>query len=181
MARGLLKNDPAPSDTLVAFATRLGWMALVGSGDTLEQLTFGHPTAETALAALDPALRRGARRGTWNRPLVARLKAYAAGRPDDFSDVPVDLGPLSPFRQRVIAGCRHIALGQTKTYGELAARAGSPRAARAVGQCMAVNRIPLVVPCHRVVPAGGKLGGYSGGQGTAPKRQLLDMESSITR
>jgi methylated-DNA-[protein]-cysteine S-methyltransferase len=181
MARSSLKTASPPLDILVAFPTRLGWMALVGSGDTLKQLTFGHSTADAAIADIDPALRRGTRRGTWNRPLIARLKAYAAGRPDNFADVPVDLGPLSPFRQRVIAGCRHIGPGQTRTYGELAAGAGSPGAARAVGQCMATNRIPLVVPCHRVVPANGKLGGYSGGQGTATKRRLLEMESFAGR
>jgi methylated-DNA-[protein]-cysteine S-methyltransferase len=62
------------------------------------------------------------------------------------------------------------------TYGELAAKAGSPRAARAVGSCMARNRIPLVIPCHRVVPSGGRLGSFSAPGGSETKRRLIDME-----
>ena len=150
---------------------------MIGSGRTLQQLTFGYATAAAAVASLDPQLRTSARRGVWNRPLVARLKAYAAGQAVDFSNVPIDLGPLSSFRRRVVDCCRHIAHGKTMTYGALAAWAGSPGAARAVGQCMATNRVPLIVPCHRVVSAGGRFGGYSGGSGIATKRRLLEMES----
>ena len=94
----------------------------------------------------------------------------------DFSDVPLALDHLTPFGRRVVAACRRIPWGQTRSYGELAAECGSPGAARAVGSVMAKNRYPLIVPCHRVLAAGGELGGYSAPDGLKMKRRLLAME-----
>ena len=108
--------------------------------------------------------------------LLERLVRYAAGAADDFFDVPVLLGAMTPFQRRVVASCRAIPCGSTRTYGQLAASAGSPGAARAVGQVMASNRIPLIVPCHRVIAASGGLGGFSAPQGVVMKKRLLAME-----
>ena len=101
---------------------------------------------------------------------------YLSGRRRKFT-VPLDLG-VRPFHGKVLAAARRIPYGRTATYGELAARAGSPRAARAVGQAMARNPVPLVVPCHRVVAGGGGLGGFGGGLDL--KRRLLDLEAPRT-
>lgn len=161
---------------LEVFPSALGWMALVTSGDALRELTFGHPNPGAALRALSSELVQGARPGAGRSRLVQRLQAYANGEPDDFHDVRLDLGSLSQFQRRVLARCRRIPYGRTMTYGQLAAGAGSPRAARAVGTCMARNRIPLIIPCHRVVAVGARLGGYSA-CGMAMKRRLLDMEA----
>ena len=163
---------------IVAFASKLGWMAIVGSGDTLLALTFGHVSAKAAIAALPPELPIDVKSGRWNPPIVRRLQRYAAGKIVDFSDVPVDPGPLTPFERRVIQRCRAVPYGVTTTYARLASDAGHPRAARAVGNCMAANRLPLVIPCHRVVPSGAGLGGYSGAQGVKTKRQLIDMDAA---
>lgn len=157
-------------------SSELGWMALIGSGKMLKQLKFGYGSEAAALRSLDPGLLQRAERGPWNEDLVERLLAYAAGEPVDFRDVLVDPGPVSDFRRRVLHHCRRIPHGKTLTYGQLAAKAGSQRAARAVGSCMAANRIPLIVPCHRVVPADGRLGGFSAIGGTATKERLLAME-----
>jgi len=162
---------------VVVFPSKLGWMALIGSGRTLRYLTFGHATAEAAVRALPATVSQSARPGDWNRPLVRRLKAYAAGARDDFRDVELDPGPATEFRRRVFCCCRQIGYGQTLTYGQLAAKAGHPRAARAVGGCMAANPIPLVIPCHRVVAAHGRLGGYSGVGGIRLKKRLLELEA----
>jgi len=159
------------------FRSKLGWMGIVGQRGALLQLTFGHACAQAALAALPPDLRATARRQGWNLVLVSRLRAYAAGTPDDFADVPVELGTVTPFQRRVLDACRRIAYGQTSTYGQLAAQVGSPGAARAVGNCMASNRIPLVIPCHRVVPSCGELGHYLAPAGPAMKRHLLALEA----
>jgi methylated-DNA-[protein]-cysteine S-methyltransferase len=153
-------------------------MALVGSGSVLWQLTFGHQSPQAAVRALDAGLIAGAKHGTWNARLVGLLKAYAAGKRVDFSSVQVECGPLTEFQRRVLAACRAIPHGQTRTYGQLAASAGSPRAARAVGNVMAANRIPLVVPCHRVVPRSGGLGRYSAPGGVRTKLRLLETESA---
>jgi methylated-DNA-[protein]-cysteine S-methyltransferase len=113
----------------------------------------------------------------WVNLLMVRLQAYAAGTPDDFRDIHVDAGPVGPFKQRVLAECRRIPYGSTLTYAELAAKAGSPGAARAVGNCMAGNRIPLVTPCHRVVRSDGQVGSYSAPGGSKTKCKLLWLES----
>jgi O-6-methylguanine DNA methyltransferase len=109
--------------------------------------------------------------------VIDRLVRFLDGEPVDLRDIPLALDHLSPFQQRVVAACRAIPYGATRTYGAVAAAAGSAGAARAVGQVMAGNRHPLVVPCHRVVAAGGKLGGFSAPQGLALKRRLLALEA----
>lgn len=162
---------------IAAFPTRLGWMAIVCRQQVLCQLTFGHPSKDAAIAALGcPNVPVDAKGGlSW---LIERLRAYAAGRRDDFRDIAVDLARLSLFQRRVIENCRRIPYGKTVTYAELAAMAGSPRASRAVGNCMAGNQVPIVVPCHRVVRSDGQLGNYSAPGGPAAKNRLLQMESS---
>ena len=76
----------------------------------------------------------------------------------------------------MLAALRAIPYGEVRSYGELALQAGSPRAARAVGQVMAANPLPIIIPCHRVIAARGLLGGYSGGGGLVTKSWLLDFE-----
>jgi len=171
-----MDTSQAPN-RLVVFQTSLGWFALVGAGQVLKRLTFGHASQQAAVAAVDPVFRQTAHLGQWNPALVRRLKAYATGTRDDFRDVTIDPGPQTEFQRRVTRCCRRIAHGKTVTYGQLAAQAGHPGAARAVGQCMAANRIPLVVPCHRVTASGGGLGGYSAAGGLDTKRRLLELES----
>jgi len=158
------------------FATRLGWMALVADENHVKQLVFGYPSKKSALAALDKRLVAAAQPKKEHSPLVERLRAYAEGAAVDFRDISIDLAGMTAFRQKVLKLCRQIPFGKTATYGELAARAGAPGAARAVGSCMAKNRIPLIIPCHRVVPVGGRLGNYSAPGGTETKKQLLEME-----
>ena len=110
------------------------------------------------------------------RELVGQIRSYAAGEVQDFQDVRIDLEHLNMFSRRVVQLCRELRYGETIEYGQLARRAGSPAAARAVGQVMALNRLPLIIPCHRVVSAGGRLGGFSAAGGVATKRRLLAME-----
>lgn len=89
----------------------------------------------------------------------------------------LDWTAISAFHQRVLRGCYDIPAGETLSYAELAAQAGSPQAARAAGSAMARNRWPLLIPCHRVVGARGQLTGYSGTGGIETKRWLLNFES----
>jgi methylated-DNA-[protein]-cysteine S-methyltransferase len=105
--------------------------------------------------------------------LTEALAGYFAGQVRVF-DVPV-AAVGTPFQQRVWAALREIPYGQTATYGELAAALGSPGASRAVGAANARNPVSIVVPCHRVVGAGGAITGYAGG--LARKRALLDLEA----
>jgi len=118
-------------------------------------------------------------RGGFEAELVRRLQAYFAGEAVVLEDVPVDLEYETPFLERCARALREIPRGEVVTYGELAALAGAPGAARAAGSFCARNRLGLFVPCHRVVAAGG-LGSY-GSFGVAYKRRLLELEGASLR
>jgi methylated-DNA-[protein]-cysteine S-methyltransferase len=111
---------------------------------------------------------------------VARreLDEYFSGRRRSF-DLPLDLRALPPFTMAVLRELARVPYGSTATYGELAARMGRPRAARAVGTVLNRNRIPIVLPCHRVVGASGSLVGYAGG--LERKVALLELEGALGR
>jgi len=121
---------------------------------------------------LNGSARRGAE-SNLERRVARELVEYLAGERRRF-DFPIDLHG-TPFEMEVWTALQNIPYGSTVTYGELATRLGRPGAARAVGSANGRNPIPIVVPCHRVIAAGGKLGGYGGG--LTLKRQLLDLES----
>jgi methylated-DNA-[protein]-cysteine S-methyltransferase len=104
------------------------------------------------------------------------LDLYFAGRLDHF-DLPLDWRLSSGFRRRVLRAIDRIPYGQTRSYTEMARRAGNERAVRAAGSACGSNPIPLVVPCHRVLRTGGALGGYGGGP--AMKRSLLELEGVL--
>src|SRR5205823_3152675 len=106
------------------------------------------------------------------------IVALLDGEPSDLSSVPLDMAGVPEFHQRVYNIARTIPPGVTLSYGEIAARLGEPAwpAARDVGQALGHNPFPIVVPCHRVVAAGGKLGGFSARGGAATKRRLLALE-----
>jgi methylated-DNA-[protein]-cysteine S-methyltransferase len=171
------KRSAEVTDTLLVFSSDLGWMAAVVADGVVRQLTFGHPSAAAAQKALGRKDLKPAKPGKREAGVMRRLQAYAAGVPDALDNVPVELGPCEGFQRRVLEECRRIPYGRTISYGELAAKAGSARAARAVGNCMAANKIPLLIPCHRVVCFNGRFGSYSAAGGTSMKRRLLAMES----
>jgi AraC family transcriptional regulator of adaptative response/methylated-DNA-[protein]-cysteine methyltransferase len=108
--------------------------------------------------------------------VAALVSDLAAGRPrPDAAALPLDVHTTA-FRSRVWEALRRIPAGETRSYGQIAEAVGAPRAARAVGSACALNPVPIVVPCHRVVASDGSIGGYSGG--LARKRQLLDAEGA---
>ncbi|MBC8424636.1 methylated-DNA--[protein]-cysteine S-methyltransferase [bacterium] len=113
------------------------------------------------------------------RVVVERLQKHMGGKSDDLRDVKLDLSGFSSFGARVARALRRVPPGEVLTYGDLAKKAGAPGAARAVGRVMAANPLPLLVPCHRVLPAGGGLGGYSAKGGVALKARLLHAEGYV--
>jgi len=112
-----------------------------------------------------------------DHPLAGRLREYFAGKRDDFADVELELEWCTPFQRRAVETLRSIPYGETATYGEVAALAGHPNAQRALGSVCGSNRFAIVVPCHRVVAAGG-LGSY-GSLGPGYKRRLLELEGVV--
>jgi methylated-DNA-[protein]-cysteine S-methyltransferase len=111
--------------------------------------------------------------------LIADIRRLVTGRAVDFTAVALDLTSVSdPFYRKLYDALRRIDWGQTTTYGELARRVGStePEAAREVGQAMGRNPIPIIIPCHRVLASGNKIGGFSAPGGTLAKERLLALE-----
>ncbi len=112
--------------------------------------------------------------------VAARLDDWFAGRTDRL-DVPLDLGDIDGFRRTVLETLvREVGWGETVSYGELAEMAGRPRAARAVGTAMRSNPLPFVIPCHRVVAAGGRIGGYGGGRNAVELKRALLAREGVT-
>jgi methylated-DNA-[protein]-cysteine S-methyltransferase len=108
---------------------------------------------------------------------VAAVKRYFEGEQTEFSGFRLDLGEQDPFFEQTYAAARRIGWGQITTYGTLAKELGAgPEAARDVGQAMARNPVALIIPCHRVLAAGGKIGGFSAPGGSAAKIRMLALE-----
>jgi O-6-methylguanine DNA methyltransferase len=110
--------------------------------------------------------------------VLAQLREYFAGDRSSFN-LPVDISQLTPFQRSVLDVACRIAPGQVWTYHRVAQELGRPRSSRPVGQALARNPVPIVIPCHRVIASDGGLGGYSGGSGLKAKRWLLRLEGAL--
>jgi methylated-DNA-[protein]-cysteine S-methyltransferase len=111
---------------------------------------------------------------------IEGVKRYFAGERIDFSDIRLDLGGQGDFFRDIYAAARRIGWGRTTTYGSIARELGvGPEAARDVGQAMAKNPVALIIPCHRVLAAGGRIGGFSAPGGSASKARMLELEGVV--
>jgi methylated-DNA-[protein]-cysteine S-methyltransferase len=157
--------EPSPVGDLLVAVTRRGLIRLAynpkeHADEILEELARRvSPRVVEAPAALDVVRRE--------------LDDYFEGKRTSF-DIPVDWRLHDGFSRRVLRATARIPFGKVLTYAEVAAKAGSPRAYRAAGNALGSNRMPIVVPCHRVVASGGKIGGYTGG--LERKEYLLELE-----
>ena len=162
-------------------STPLGPLVVVQGRNGVLRIAFEGEPLDATLARVAAGV--GPRIVQSDRELAATrdtLSAYLEGD-DDTLGLPVDLRlARGPFRRAVLDTLhREVHRGEVVTYGELAAQAGNPRAVRAVGTACATNPIPIVVPCHRVLPASGRLGNYGGGP--ERKRVLLTLEGAPVR
>lgn len=112
--------------------------------------------------------------------VTSLIRKFVSGEKTSLAKLPVDDSWMTNFQKQVSQACRNIPWGETMTYGQIAALAGSPGASRAVGSVMANNRFPLIVPCHRVVSSQG-LGGFTAPHGVDLKKKLLENEGSLKR
>ena len=112
--------------------------------------------------------------------IVERIVSMMTGKAVAFGDVTLDLQAASDFDRQVYQIARAIPYGETLTYGDIATKLGDVQLSRDVGQAMGSNRFPIIVPCHRVIAAHGKLGGFSAPGGTDTKRRLLEIENART-
>jgi len=170
------------------FETPLGWCGIAWSEsrnpDAPYAVTFLQlPEATAELTESRIARNCGAKR-TMDIPILIenirqRVIRHLQGDLQDFRDIPVDLSAVGPFVRRVCEDSREIPVGQTVTYADLAASfLGRPSLARAVGRALGRNPIPLIIPCHRVMAAHGKPGGFSAYGGRATKAKLLAIEGA---
>jgi methylated-DNA-[protein]-cysteine S-methyltransferase len=153
-----------PGDT--AFDTPLGTCAIGWSA--LGVRTVRLPEVKAAREKPPDAITR----------VINDIRALLGGTPTDLSYVVLDLAGVPEFDQRVYAAARAVPPGELVTYGELADRLGEPGAARAVGRALGRNPVPIVVPCHRVVAAGGRTGGFSAPGGVSTKLRMLAIEGA---
>ena len=160
------------------FETGWGWVAAAGSEKGIRYATLPEPSPERALDDLERAMRAPLPEHAPDAfsAYRAQLQAYLQGEAPVW-DVPLDLHGVAPFFRRAWDACRSIPRGETRTYEWLAASAGNIRAVRAAGQAMARNRIPIVIPCHRVIGKDGGLHGF-GGPGLQMKARLLNLEAA---
>lgn len=176
-----MRNNPT-NDTMSAmppghavFQTEMGFAGLAWSAAGITRLCLPQKSragVERRLADHGPALEPQG----WVADLIERIVAYFAGADVDFSAIPVDLSGIDAFRLDIYAAARRLAFGEAVTYGELARRAGHEGMARETGAALGANPVPLVVPCHRIVAAGGKIGGFSAPGGSATKLRMLELE-----
>jgi methylated-DNA-[protein]-cysteine S-methyltransferase len=159
--------------------TAWGAVALVASGEKI----LGSYLPQKNKTALKTRIGKefpGAVAADKNDPLLAKgtsqLQGYFEGKLEKF-DLPLDLTGFAPFQTKVYRALKNLGYGKTISYGQLAAKAGSPAAARAVGQAMAKNRLAPLIPCHRVLGADGSLTGFSSTGGVDQKKKMLLMES----
>ena len=112
----------------------------------------------------------------WAEQVIAAIRRHLAGERVDFASAALDLAGVGEFRRAVYEAARAVGWGQTASYGEIARRIGFAWGARAVGQALARNPVPLVVPCHRILTQDGRIGGFSAYGGTVTKQRLLALE-----
>ena len=158
------------------FDTALGWVGVIGSEKGLYRLVWHQPSPEAALAAFSSFVLDAIEDSSCFGDLPQRIKRYFEGQRVTFPDK-LDLRETTPFQRAVLELVHYIPYGETRTYAWVAKNLGRPKAFRAVGQVLARNPLPIIVPCHRVIGSDGSLVGF--GSGLELKKHLLDMEVSI--
>ena len=153
--------------------TPLGWMAIAFSESGLVGSTLPRPSREEAVSQILALWPQASPAVEAIRPVKERLLRYFHGERVEFN-FPLDLRVGTSFQRKVWEEVRKIPWGQTRTYKEIAQKVGKPGAARAVGQALARNPLPIIIPCHRVIGASGNLVGFGGG--IELKRKLLALE-----
>jgi methylated-DNA-[protein]-cysteine S-methyltransferase len=157
--------------------TPLGPMAAARNGHGLLMTVLPGPSEAELAGRVRAKFPQSRRDDAAFGELARQAKAYFTGQPTRFTDA-VDLSGAPPFMRKVLTALCRVGFGETTTYGELAKTVGRPKAARAVGQAMARNPVPLVVPCHRVLAGNRALGGFSADGGLNLKRKMLEIEGA---
>ena len=160
------------------FETPHGWVGVLASEHGIRRTTLPEPSIEACREKLGSAIDDADRTPDKFVNLRRKIERFLDGEHVDFGGVPIDVDDASPFHRAAWQACRTIPAGETRPYGWLASAAGRPNAPRAAGQAMARNRLPFLIPCHRVIASDGSLGGYGSGRTRLElKKRLLEMEA----
>jgi len=163
----------------VVFETKWGYFGLAGTESGLCRTYLPGPGLATIKSQLLEDFPGARLDRTFWQALQEQIAAYFEGARVDFSpNVPLVLDGVGDFSRCVLTACRNVQFGQVITYRELARRSDQPAASRAVGGALARNPLPLIIPCHRIIRADGKLGGFSAPGGIKLKQRMLDLERS---
>ena len=164
------------------FKTKWGYFGLAGTESGLCRSCLPQPEREKVKSLLLKNLRPAQYDKNFFKPVQEQVTAYFEGAYVNFSrDLPLALEGFSLFSRQVLTACRDISFGQTISYAGLAKKIGRPAAARAVGGTLARNPLPLIIPCHRVVCANGKIGGFSAMGGAEIKKGMLELEKNQSK
>jgi methylated-DNA-[protein]-cysteine S-methyltransferase len=159
----------------VVFNTDMGWLGILGSAAGLRRITLPRPFAQEIPKLLVDSSNQAVELPHLFQDIMERLRQYFRGQPMSFPDK-LDLSGATPFQRQVWETARLIPYSETRSYGWVAEQIKKPLAARAVGQALGKNPLPIIVPCHRVLSGNGQLGGFTGGLDT--KVQLLTLEGA---
>lgn len=158
------------------FKTRWGWFGLLGSEKGLVRTCLPVAFQEAVQRRLLSGYEEAVPAKKAYRSLENDITSYYEGRCVDFCDVRVVLDDMSEFQRNVLTTLRSVRYGKTVSYGDLARLIQNPRASRAIGSVMAINPLPLIIPCHRVIKTDGSLGFFSAAGGVDTKKRMLDLE-----
>jgi methylated-DNA-[protein]-cysteine S-methyltransferase len=170
-------QPPGPIYTGELNGTRLGDFRLAASDFGLVAVEWAdsQPALDSYLARLERPIVPNERR---IKPYAKELAEYISGKRQTFT-IPIDWTLFTQFQREALQAVYRIPYGETRTYAEIAKEINRPLAWRAVGAANAMNPMPMVIPCHRVIGMDGKLHGYGGGQGLKTKEWLLQMEGAV--
>jgi methylated-DNA-[protein]-cysteine S-methyltransferase len=174
----LLMPQTSTGYDFAIFQTALGACALAWSADGIVRVRLperSEGATRARIAARFPEAREAPPPAEMQR-VIADIVALLDGQDRDFADAPLDLRDVPEFHRRVYDIARTIPAGRTMTYGEVATRLGDRLLARDVGQALGKNPVPIIVPCHRVLAADGKTGGFSAPGGVDTKMRMLSIE-----
>ncbi len=161
------------------FRTRFGWVGVLSSRNGVRRTTLPQTAPADCVSLMGREVEDSMESPAEVAGIRERIEAYLEGDRIEFDADAVDVGDASSFLRASWSACLGIPYGETRTYKWLAEQAGRPRAPRAAGQAMARNRLPIVVPCHRVVASDGSLHGFGRGASQLDlKQRLIDLEAS---
>ena len=173
-----VKGTGGAPPSFTVFKTAIGWCGMVMKGRNVKRLFIGYSRQHQIKWHIKEAFRDAveAHPSRGMRAIIKRLERYCSGENVSLSSVPMDWSSLTPFQQKVLWAAAQIPYGSVYTYGGLARKIGTTRGARAVGNALAHNPFPLLIPCHRIIRGDGRMGGFSAGDGISIKNKLLSIE-----